>query len=254
MPLEEETKQCPKCAEIIKLKAVICRFCKHEYNEAEVKKTIQEFEERKDKIAAQDDFTTSLQPYYIPRRTRISFVLIYLMVLLFGFIYGEYFVKEIDLNTIILVIIMMMIQFYNSIGRLHDIDYNGWWILLSFVPGINILFILFLSFYPGFKGSNKYGPNPRLEDRNKRIYAILLLFIASIGATLLLKIVSVALGKPERFQILLVTSIFFWSITIPCLFSIFYKIITKNKMPNFFKFAWACYGIIVSFLILALFR
>lgn len=47
-----------------------------------------------------------------------------------------------------------------TIRRLHDIGYNGWWVLLNLVPLIGLIWPL----YYGLKGSspesNEYGPPP----------------------------------------------------------------------------------------------
>ena len=47
-----------------------------------------------------------------------------------------------------------------SIRRLHDIGFTGWWILISFVPYLSLLLIIF-SFIDSQKGANKWGPNPK---------------------------------------------------------------------------------------------
>ena len=44
--------------------------------------------------------------------------------------------------------------------RLNDLDKSGWWQLLYLVPIVNILFALYLLFWPGTKGSNNYGLQP----------------------------------------------------------------------------------------------
>lgn len=46
-----------------------------------------------------------------------------------------------------------------SVRRLHDIGKSGWWILLSFVPIGNIIYIILLA-TKGSSFHNKYGPPP----------------------------------------------------------------------------------------------
>lgn len=50
-----------------------------------------------------------------------------------------------------------------SIGvrRLHDIGKSGWWLLLSFIPIIGVLVLLFWFIQDSQPGSNEYGPNPK---------------------------------------------------------------------------------------------
>lgn len=48
-----------------------------------------------------------------------------------------------------------------TIRRFHDMNYAGLWFLLSFVPLINIIVMLFLIFAPGSPGHNRFGPDPR---------------------------------------------------------------------------------------------
>jgi len=44
--------------------------------------------------------------------------------------------------------------------RLHDIGRSGWWLLLSFVPVIGTLVLLFWAIQRGDEGPNAYGPPP----------------------------------------------------------------------------------------------
>lgn len=47
-----------------------------------------------------------------------------------------------------------------GIRRLHDIDKSGWYVLLSFVPIVNIWFLILMC-TDGTYGSNKYGDSPK---------------------------------------------------------------------------------------------
>lgn len=46
------------------------------------------------------------------------------------------------------------------VQRLHDLNRSGWLWLLIFIPLINFLFVLYIIFAPGVKGSNDYGLRP----------------------------------------------------------------------------------------------
>jgi uncharacterized membrane protein YhaH (DUF805 family) len=37
-------------------------------------------------------------------------------------------------------------------------DFSGWWVLLEFVPYVNVLMFLFLGFVSGTPGPNRFGP------------------------------------------------------------------------------------------------
>lgn len=47
-----------------------------------------------------------------------------------------------------------------GIRRMHDKDKSGWWLLISFVPIIGILYVLYLFVTPGTAGDNRFGPDP----------------------------------------------------------------------------------------------
>jgi uncharacterized membrane protein YhaH (DUF805 family) len=48
-----------------------------------------------------------------------------------------------------------------SVRRLHDIGKSGWWMLVAFVPLLDLLLIVFFAF-DSKPGGNQYGPNPKL--------------------------------------------------------------------------------------------
>ncbi len=48
-----------------------------------------------------------------------------------------------------------------SMRRLHDTERSGWWLLLSLIPVIGTLVLLFFMVLEGTQGDNAYGPNPK---------------------------------------------------------------------------------------------
>lgn len=49
------------------------------------------------------------------------------------------------------------------VRRLHDSDKTGWLFLLSMIPYIGWIFTLIFGFWPGTKGDNRFGPDPRIS-------------------------------------------------------------------------------------------
>jgi uncharacterized membrane protein YhaH (DUF805 family) len=47
-----------------------------------------------------------------------------------------------------------------SVRRLHDVDRSGWWYLLSLIPVIGTLVLLYWYVQPGTSGDNRFGPEP----------------------------------------------------------------------------------------------
>ena len=50
------------------------------------------------------------------------------------------------------------------VRRLHDIDKSGWWALLLIIP-IAGLALLVLACIDGTKGDNRFGPDPKADER-----------------------------------------------------------------------------------------
>ena len=47
------------------------------------------------------------------------------------------------------------------VRRLHDTNRSGWWVLISFLPLIGVLVLLFFSLQEGQPGENQYGISPK---------------------------------------------------------------------------------------------
>lgn len=50
-----------------------------------------------------------------------------------------------------------------GIRRMHDLDKSGWWLLITLIPYVNMIFSLYVIFAPGTKGDNQYGADPLTE-------------------------------------------------------------------------------------------
>jgi len=61
--------------------------------------------------------------------------------------------------SIILTWISMLQYFPLAVRRLHDLNANGWFVLISFIP-FGQLLILWLMFKKGIDGVNDYGEPP----------------------------------------------------------------------------------------------
>lgn len=63
---------------------------------------------------------------------------------------------------IILQIILMLALFLPALAvmirRLHDADRTGWWVLLMFIPIVNIIAWIVFGVMEGTAGENRFGP------------------------------------------------------------------------------------------------
>ena len=83
-------------------------------------------------------------------------------------------------------IVLLYFSFVFTIRRLHDRNHIGWLSLLILVPGINLLFMLYLIFAKGDDRSNQYGPRRNTKGWEKVLAWIYILifplaFLAAIA-------------------------------------------------------------------------
>jgi uncharacterized membrane protein YhaH (DUF805 family) len=50
-----------------------------------------------------------------------------------------------------------------SVRRLHDVDKSGWWILISLIPIVGIIWFIILAATDSTSGENRFGANPKGE-------------------------------------------------------------------------------------------
>lgn len=58
---------------------------------------------------------------------------------------------------LVLYLYLAIVQFTLSIRRLHDTDKSGWWLLISLIPFIGGLILLYFFILPSDKGPNRFG-------------------------------------------------------------------------------------------------
>lgn len=66
--------------------------------------------------------------------------------------------------ALIAFLVMLVVTFFATLGRLRDIDASPLFAFLLFVPGVVIPLMFFLAVVPGTTGKNKYGDDPREYD------------------------------------------------------------------------------------------
>ena len=47
-----------------------------------------------------------------------------------------------------------------GVRRLHDLDKSGWWLLISFIPVIGFIILVFWFIQQGTRGQNRFGADP----------------------------------------------------------------------------------------------
>lgn len=61
---------------------------------------------------------------------------------------------------VVLGAIVQILGYGMMVRRLHDIGQTGWWILVSLIPYLSVVFVLVLTLWAGQKEENHYGPVP----------------------------------------------------------------------------------------------
>jgi uncharacterized membrane protein YhaH (DUF805 family) len=76
--------------------------------------------------------------------------------------YSDNNINFIDQLLILLICIALLLVFIPvTIRRFHDMEYSGWFLLLLFVPLVNLGGGILLLFKDGTIGQNKYGDDPK---------------------------------------------------------------------------------------------
>ena len=128
-----------------------------------------------------------LLTFHKGRRNRKSYLLInavYAILMLPLFIFEKAIDKaasngnmgDISGQTFIILamlyFVLVVLYFAVMTQRCRDLDWSGWWVLISFIPIVHLIFSLLLFFKRGTTGENRYGQD-WLESRDFQIDPIL---------------------------------------------------------------------------------
>jgi len=80
--------------------------------------------------------------------------------------------------------------------RLHDLNKSGWWMLLLFIPVLNILFLFYLLLAVGNTGPNQYGW-PRASAIWEKILAWLMIILTILSILATGSLVSFMMGSGQ---------------------------------------------------------
>ena len=70
-------------------------------------------------------------------------------------------------------------------ARLHDTGRSAWWLVLMFVPWLNVIFSLVLLLWPGEDGDNEHGSPPAADDSIPAVGALVVVCLSvALGWTL----------------------------------------------------------------------
>ena len=100
------------------------------------------------------------------RKEYWMFVLFSLLIyLLVAIVLVALSATESAINIVIglLALSLMLPNLAVTIRRLHDTDRSGWWALLSFVPILSLVILVFM-FLDGTSGGNRFGPDPKADS------------------------------------------------------------------------------------------
>lgn len=67
--------------------------------------------------------------------------------------------------------------------RLNDLNRSGWWILLSIVPLVNLLFTIYVIFFPGTESDNDFGAAPAANSLGVQILGWMMPVLFVLGIT-----------------------------------------------------------------------
>jgi len=105
--------------------------------------------------------------YWMSRFVFLMIILIFsLLILILSLTYDDVEDSDIIFTLFGLFIFLHIIPFYAvTVRRLHDIGKSGWFIFINLVPIFGNLIFLVNMLSDSEKGENKYGPNPKEENK-----------------------------------------------------------------------------------------
>ena len=95
------------------------------------------------------------------RRNRRSYVL-YAISLIPALVFTALISETMDSRLVFALLLTPIYVSGWAVGsqRLRDINFSGWWVLVTLIPILGIFFTVFVALQPGTEGPNRFGPDP----------------------------------------------------------------------------------------------
>ena len=84
----------------------------------------------------------------------LAYMIAYVVLMLIDNVLGTGFL------ALLLSLALLVPTLAVAIRRLHDTNRSGWWVLISLIPLVGLILIVFLA-TDGTPGPNTYGPDPK---------------------------------------------------------------------------------------------
>jgi len=91
----------------------------------------------------------------------IGIIIYFLSMAIIGMILSDNILIILLLLILLMAIINYIAYLMQIVKRLHDLDKEGIWAILIFVPLVSFIFLLYLIFADGTVGPNRYGEDPK---------------------------------------------------------------------------------------------
>lgn len=141
-----------------------------------VKTELQEIENQIDKIGKDisnsitmekinsNGILQNIKNKYFPTKRRINRKPYFWRGMMLGLVVLVGYILSMSIVLAIIGVPMILLAMISStmiaICRLHDLNKSGWWIIIGYIPYVNIIVGLYLLFVKGTNGTNKYGEDP----------------------------------------------------------------------------------------------
>jgi uncharacterized membrane protein YhaH (DUF805 family) len=94
----------------------------------------------------------------------LLFLMLYAISLVLDLIVGTFHAPSgLGLLNSLVILGLVIPAIATTVRRLHDLNWSGWWYLLTFIPFASLVF--FVAFiFRGTVGPNRFGPDPLAEE------------------------------------------------------------------------------------------
>ena len=129
---------------------------------------------------------------YLAYSFGLSFLVMFLVTFVTAFMSAAGGDGILGMLSMAVMIVAYVAVIFLSIGfakrRFNDLGRSGWWLLTFLIPLVNLLVSIYLLFFPGTDGPNKFGPAPAANSVGVLIagWAVPAVFILGIAAAILI--------------------------------------------------------------------